>query len=91
MLDSKLFDDLAKRLAEVIPPGVKNLQHEIEKNFRVVLQSFFAKLDLVTRDEFDAQVRVLTRTRAKLEALENQLAEMKGKQGHKKTTKKDDQ
>ena len=88
MLDSNLFDDLAKRLAEVIPPGVKNLQQDLEKNFRAVLQSFFAKLDLVTRDEFDTQVRVLARTRAKLEALEKQLVELEAnKSGGKKSSK----
>ena len=74
MLDTQFFDDLAKRLAELLPPGVKNLQEDLQKNFRSILQSAFAKLDLVTREEFDAQAGVLNRTRTKLEKLEQQVA-----------------
>jgi BMFP domain-containing protein YqiC len=74
MLDPKHLDDLTQRLSSLIPQGVKNVQTDIEKNIRSALQSTFAKMDLVTREEFDVQSAVLARTRAKLEALEKQVA-----------------
>ncbi|MCG6968914.1 MAG: accessory factor UbiK family protein [Gammaproteobacteria bacterium] len=74
MLDPKHLDELTQRLSHLIPQGVKNVQTDIEKNIRSVLQSAFAKMDLVTREEFDVQSAVLARTRAKLEALEKQVA-----------------
>jgi BMFP domain-containing protein YqiC len=74
MLDPKHLDELTQRLSNLIPQGVKNMQTDIEKNIRSVLQSTFAKMDLVTREEFDVQSAVLTRTRAKLDALEKQVA-----------------
>ena len=76
MLDPKVFDDLAKRFAQSAPPGLRQLQGEVEKNFRATLQATFAKLDLVTREEFDVQQAVLARTRAKLEGLEKQVADL---------------
>ncbi len=72
-MDKQFIDDLANRLANVVPPGVKSLQDDLERNFRGLLQSGFAKLDLVTREEFDVQTRVLERTRQKLTALEQKL------------------
>ena len=74
MLDPKHLDELTQRLSSLIPQGVKNVQSDIENNIRSVLQSAFAKMDLVTREEFDVQSAVLARTRAKLEALEKQVA-----------------
>jgi BMFP domain-containing protein YqiC len=72
-MDPKTIEDLAKKLSSAIPAGVKDLQHDIEKNFRAVLESTFAKLNLVTREEFEVQKGVLARTRAKVEALEAQI------------------
>ncbi|MEQ6340412.1 MAG: accessory factor UbiK family protein [Gammaproteobacteria bacterium] len=76
MIDPKILDDLAKRLADAVPSGIRDLQRDLEKNFRAVLQGAFAKLDLVTREEFDVQTAVLNRTRTKLDALEQQVADM---------------
>lgn len=76
MLETKHIDELIKKLCDTIPPGLREIQKDLEHNFRSVLQSWFAKLDLVTREEFDAQVNVLKRTRAKLTQLEKQLAEL---------------
>ncbi|GAB6042668.1 ubiquinone biosynthesis accessory factor UbiK [Endothiovibrio diazotrophicus] len=74
MIEPQLFDDLARRLAATMPPGLKGLQEEAEKNFHAVLQSSLSRLDLVTREEFDVQSALLARTRAKLEALERRVA-----------------
>lgn len=76
MIDPKILDDLAKRLAEAVPIGVREFQQDMEKNFRATLNSAFSKLNLVTREEFDVQTAVLARTRAKVEALEQRVAEL---------------
>ena len=75
-MESSFIDDLAKKLAGSIPPAFAGLKADLEQNFRAVLQSGLAKLDLVTRQEFDVQAGVLKRTREKLEALESRLAEL---------------
>ncbi|MBK8181944.1 MAG: accessory factor UbiK family protein [Candidatus Competibacteraceae bacterium] len=76
MIDPKSFDDLAKRFTEALPPSFRQFQADMEKNLHATLQATFAKLDLVTRDEFEVQQGVLARTRAKLEELEKQVAEL---------------
>mgnify|MGYP005870671855 CR=1 FL=1 len=80
-MDTHFIDDLARRLAAALPPGLHALRNDIERNFNAVLRARLEKLDLVTRDEFDAQVRVLTRSRAKLEELEKKLAELEQRLG----------
>ncbi len=79
MLNTKFIDDLARQISSSIPSGVKGLQRDVEKNIHTLLQGAFAKLDLVTREEFDVQSKVLTRTREKLEALERLVAELEEK------------
>lgn len=79
MIQGNFIDDLAKCLNEMIPPGVRDAQKDVEKNIRAVMQSAFAKLDLVTREEFDAQAKVLAKTRRKLEKLEEHLAKLEEK------------
>lgn len=68
------IDKLARTLAETLPEGLKSIREDAERNFRAVLESSLAKLDLVTREEFDVQEAVLARTREKLEGLERRLA-----------------
>jgi len=75
MSDPSRLNDLVRQIVEAIPPGLKQVPEDIEKNIRLVLQGAFERMDLVTREEFDAQVKVLARTREKLEALEKKLAE----------------
>ena len=70
------LDDLAGRLAEAVPQNLKAIGEDLERNFKSLLQTGLAKMDLVTRDEFDVQVAVLARTREKLEALEARLARL---------------
>lgn len=74
MLDPKLLDDLTRRLSGVLPPAAKAMQADMEKNLRAAVQAALAKLDLVTREEFDVQTKVLARSRAKIEQLEKQVA-----------------
>jgi BMFP domain-containing protein YqiC len=75
-MDTFRIDEIARRLVEKLPPAFRATQRDLESNFRVVLRSSLSKLDLVTRDEFDVQTRVLERTRARLEALEVRVREL---------------
>jgi len=77
-MESFGIDELARRLLERVPPALRAVQEDLETGFRAVLRERLSKLDLVTRDEFDAQTRVLERTRARLEALEARLASLEG-------------
>jgi ubiquinone biosynthesis accessory factor UbiK len=70
------IDEIARKLFESVPPAFRSMQQDLEANFRSVLRSSLSKLDVVTREEFDTQMKVLERTRAKLEALEKKVAEL---------------
>jgi len=83
MLDPKKLEDLAKQIADAVPPGVKNMAEGAETRVKTVLQSQLSKLDLVTREEFDIQSQVLIRTREKLEAMEARIAELETKLANK--------
>lgn len=72
--DPKSLDELARKLAEAVPPGLAALGNDLEQNFKAVLQAGLAKLDLVTRQEFDIQAAVLRRSRERLEELEKRIA-----------------
>jgi BMFP domain-containing protein YqiC len=76
--DPRLIDDLAQRLAGSLPESVVAMRRDLERNFKGVLQARLAKLDLVTREEFDVQSAVLRRTREKLAELEKRLGELEG-------------
>jgi BMFP domain-containing protein YqiC len=73
-MESFRIDEIVQRLLERVPPALRSVQADLESNFRAVLRERLSRLDLVSRDEFDAQARVLERTRAQLEALEARLA-----------------
>ena len=77
-MDTFRIDEIARRLLESVPPALRTVQKDLETNFRAILRSSLAKLDVVTRDEFDTQTRVLQRTREKLEQLETRLRELEG-------------
>ncbi|MDH5432691.1 MAG: accessory factor UbiK family protein [Gammaproteobacteria bacterium] len=76
MLDTKTLDDLATKLNDAIPPGAKAFQADLKNQFKQILQTVLGQLDIVTREEFDAQLKVLERTRQKIEALEKQVSEI---------------
>lgn len=73
MLDPKVFEEFSNRLSTLIAASPAA---DIEKNARALMSGFFAKLDLVTREEFDIQAQVLLRTREKLKALEERVARL---------------
>jgi BMFP domain-containing protein YqiC len=70
------IDEIAKRLFAKMPQAARNIQADLEENFRAVLRASLGRLDLVTRDEFDVQTKVLERTRSRLEALEARVREL---------------
>ncbi|HET6435377.1 MAG TPA: accessory factor UbiK family protein [Xanthomonadaceae bacterium] len=83
MIDLGHIDELARRLSNLVPPamrtnGFEDLREELQENFKSVLQAGLAKLDLVTREEFEVQRAVLLRTREKLDALQRTVAELEG-------------
>jgi BMFP domain-containing protein YqiC len=73
MFNPKQFDELAKKLFASLPSSLQNIEKDIQQKFKEVLQSAFAHMDLVTRDEFDVQTKVLARTREKVEQLQEQV------------------
>ncbi|MGN6150460.1 MAG: ubiquinone biosynthesis accessory factor UbiK [Lysobacteraceae bacterium] len=69
MIDLRQIDDLARRLGTLVPPALREGREEMQENFKAALQAGLAKLDLVTREEFDVQRAVLARTRGQLDEL----------------------
>jgi BMFP domain-containing protein YqiC len=76
VMTDESIENIARKLAEAVPEGLRSVRDDMESNFRSVLRASLAKLDLVTREEFDVQEAVLAKTRAKLEALEERLTEL---------------
>lgn len=79
MFDPKFFDELSKKLADSIPDNVKTMRSDMEKHFHNIIQSMFSKLDLITREEFDIQALILSKTRGKLEKLEQRVEALEKK------------
>jgi ubiquinone biosynthesis accessory factor UbiK len=79
MKKSHFLTEIASRLCEALPKNAHTLKKDLEKNFHGVLMSAFTKLELVTREEFDTQTKVLSRTRKKLEEMENELSQLEKK------------
>lgn len=73
MSDTKFFDELSAKLSELVKNSPAK---DIEKNARALLMQGFAKLDLITREEFDVQAQMLTRTREQLILLELRVTEL---------------
>ena len=73
MPQKRIFDDISARVSEVL---AKSPAKDIEKNLRGMLSSAFSRLDLVTREDFDVQAKVLARTREKLAAIETRISEL---------------
>jgi BMFP domain-containing protein YqiC len=69
----KYLNKIIHKLKETIPNDVEVLKNDIEQNFQSAINSKIKKLDLVTREEFEIQEKVLQRTREKLEQLEEQM------------------
>lgn len=78
-MNDKFLSELSARLAEL---AASNPAKDLERNVRGLLSSAFARMDLVSREEYDAQAQVLARTREKLAALEARIGELEARAGH---------
>ena len=76
MIDFRMIDDLTRRLGESLPPGLVQKKDELEGQFRAVLTGAFERMNLVSREEFDAKCALLEETRSRLAELEAQLEEI---------------
>ena len=76
MLNATQIEEMAKKIAEVVPQGFGKIPSSVQDQVKAVLSRSFEKMDLVSRQEFDIQMGVLAKTRAKLEALEKVVAEL---------------
>jgi ubiquinone biosynthesis accessory factor UbiK len=73
------IDRLARRLAESVPENIRAMREDLEQNFRSVLRTSLARLDLVTREEFEVQEAVLARTRQHCDAMEARVKALEAK------------
>jgi len=80
-MNSTGLDDLARRLADAVPESLRGMGRDLEANFKAVLQAQLAKLDLVSRTEFDVQAALLARTQAALTAMEQRLKDLEARIG----------
>jgi len=76
MIKPESLDELARRVGELLPPGLDRLQEDFRRNARGAMEAALTRMDLVTREEFDVQAAVLARTREKLDALAHRVEEM---------------
>jgi ubiquinone biosynthesis accessory factor UbiK len=76
MFDPKQLDDIAHKLFAALPSSLQNFENEIQLKFKEIVQSACSRMDLVTREEFDVQCKVLARTREKLEAVQTQVDQL---------------
>ena len=78
-MDKNFFNDMQAKINQALENSPAK---DIEKNVKALMSQGFSKLDLVTREEFDIQAQVLAKTRAKLDALEERVAELEAKLPH---------
>lgn len=79
MIDPKKIEQIARQVHESMPKGIRDFGEDVEKKIRQTLQSQLARLDLVSREEFDVQTQVLLRTREKLTALEQRISDLENR------------
>ena len=73
MIDVSKLEAIAADLRKRLPPGTEQLQLGLRNNLKLIAEAIIARMDLVTREEFDAQRAVLAHTRERLEKLEAHL------------------
>ena len=74
MIDLKKLEGLVDNIARLLPAGGEVVGNEVRDNIRVALEASFTRMNLVTREEFDAQTALLRRTREKVDELERAIA-----------------
>ncbi len=84
MAEQAKIDSLIKQVLANLPADLRQAEHDIEINLKAALQKTFTRMELVTREEFDVQTELLSRTRAALEELEKKLDELERTSCNKK-------
>lgn len=76
MIDNQSINRLSEKINELLPPGLQQVKTDFDARLKSLLQQQLANFEMVSREEFDLQARVLARTREKLEAVEARLKEL---------------
>ena len=76
MIDNQTINRLSEQIQALLPPGLQQVKADFDARLKVLLQQQLARYQMVSREEFDIQARVLSRTREKLEILEARLQEL---------------
>jgi BMFP domain-containing protein YqiC len=76
MIKAEVVEDIVNKVEQFIPEDLKTMRQDFSQNMKSILTASLQKADLVTREEFEVQKAVLAKTRARLEALEQQLDEL---------------
>ena len=76
MIDNKTINQLSEQINALLPPGLQQAKADFDGRLKTLLQQQLASFEMVSREEFDIQAKVLARTREKLEQLEARLAEL---------------
>ncbi len=76
MIDNKTINRISEQINELLPPGLQQVKEDFDARLKTLLQQQLAQYEMVSREEFDIQTRVLARTREKLEVIEARLKEL---------------
>jgi BMFP domain-containing protein YqiC len=76
MIDNKTINRISDQINELLPPGLQQVKEDFDARLKTLLQQQLAQYEMVSREEFDIQARVLARTREKLEVIEARLKEL---------------
>lgn len=77
MIKAEVVEEIVSKVEKFIPEDLKTMRQDFGKNMKSILTATLQKADLVTREEFEVQKAVLAKTRAKLEALQKQIDNIK--------------
>jgi len=76
MIDNQAINRISEKINELLPPGLQQAKSDFDARLKSLLQQQLANYEIVSREEFDIQARVLARTREKLEVIEARLQEL---------------
>ena len=78
-LDSQSLDEVVRKITAAIPDDLKTAKQNIEKNARAAAEGVFQRLELVTREEFDVQAAILTKSQQRVKELEHRIEKLEEK------------
>jgi hypothetical protein len=83
MTETRTAQEFIQQVFRLLPDDLRTVRADFEKHLRAALSGAFARMDLVTREEFDVQCELLSRTRALLQDMESRMAELERRSGGK--------